>query len=159
MAFTIVVQNPIGPDQSPDVIVEYNKEQKIFFVFFTETKTGYFVEWPELVGEFYKLPSAIRDKILECIPENSEWLVQFANPDVIVDYNKDKEVFFVTLTATGAGYCIERSELVNEYCKYTCTIQNEILRYLPSDSEWLVQFTNFANNSIALIQGANCNLF
>ncbi|MBQ2836185.1 MAG: hypothetical protein IJE68_05065 [Clostridia bacterium] len=93
------------------------------------------------------------------------------NPDVVVDYDHDKNRFYVTFVATNTGYPVERGQLVSENFKYEDTIICEILspidetlelvaeRQFNTEPELDVLFSGKAYNEVHSIWMANCDLF
>ena len=97
--------------------------------------------------------------------------IDLINPDVIVNYDHDKERFFVTFVATNTGYVVDRGHLVSDIFKYEDTITREILSVidehielyrcvdLDGDTTLTVSISQKANNEIHAIWMANCDLF
>lgn len=96
------------------------------------------------------------------------------NPDVVVNYDKDKDRFYVTFVATNTGYIVNRGDLVSEDFKFVNTIEAEILSYCgeacdeslivagtETEDEYPLDiiFTQNARNVIYMIWMANCDLF
>jgi len=77
------------------------------------------------------------------------------NPDVIVDYDSDKNRFYVTFVATNTGYFMDRSTLISKHFKYTTPIVGEILKGCETDDELEIIFTSRAYTLIPIIWLAN----
>lgn len=96
---------------------------------------------------------------------------ELINPDVVVDYDHDKNRFYVTFVATNTGYSVERSELVSENFKYEDTIIRKILSHIGDTLELVVEpqfnaepeldvlFSGRAYNEVHTIWMANCDIF
>ena len=99
---------------------------------------------------------------------------ELLNPDVVVDYDKDNDRFYVTFIATNTGNVVNRGELVSEDFKFIDSIESEILSYcgeacnefdivsgnVTSDEcELDVLITQKAKNAIYTIWMANCDIF
>lgn len=81
------------------------------------------------------------------------------NPDVVVNYDIDKQRFYVTFVATNSGYAVNRGNLVSEDFKYEDRIKDEILEKCDTDDELDVIFTQRAANEVNLIWMTNCDIF
>lgn len=100
-------------------------------------------------------------------------LVKFEliNPDVVVDYDHEKNRFSVTFVAFNTGYYVERSQLVSENFKYEDTIIREILSTIGDNFDLVAEpefnavpeldiaFSGRAYNEVHAIWMANCDLF
>jgi len=97
--------------------------------------------------------------------------IELMNPDVIVNYNHNKERFSVTFVATNTGYVMERGHLVRDIFKYEDSIIREILSViddnvelytsteLDEQAELDIAFSGRASNEVHSIWMANCDLF
>lgn len=97
--------------------------------------------------------------------------LELINPDVVVDYDNEKNRFYVTFIAFNTGYCVERSNLVSENFKYEDAIIREILSTIGDTLELVAEpefnaepqldiaFSGRAYNEVHSIWMANCDIF
>ncbi len=81
------------------------------------------------------------------------------NPDVVVSYDYNKDIFFITFVATNSGYTVEPGELVDPMFKYYSSIIRKILKGCDTDDEITICITQSATKKIYRIWDANCDIF
>lgn len=82
-----------------------------------------------------------------------------AAPNLVIYYDAQNELFLVGSTKEGfGGYSVTRGELVGNL-KYTSEVISEILSRIPENTDYIVELTNKACNSIALVCEANRLLY
>ena len=97
--------------------------------------------------------------------------IELINPDVIINYDHNKDRFSVTFIATNTGYVMERGHFVSDIFKYEDTIIREILSVIDDNIELFpstefddepnltVLFSGRAYNEVHSIWMANCDIF